>query len=63
MCPFCLASVAMMIVGATSTGGIAVAINRFRVKKIAGTSGQTTQVKETKHDDEADGTSEDRVAS
>ena len=34
MCPACLASLAMMIAGATSTGGVAAAlIHKFRVKK------------------------------
>ena len=34
MCPACLASLAMMIAGATSTGGVAaVLIHRFRAKK------------------------------
>jgi hypothetical protein len=34
MCPACLASFAMMIAGATSTGGVAaVEIHRFRAKK------------------------------
>ena len=34
MCPACLASLAMMIAGATSTGGVAaVLIYRFRAKK------------------------------
>jgi hypothetical protein len=34
MCPACLASLAMMISGATSTGGVAaVVIHRFRAKK------------------------------
>ena len=34
MCPACLASLAMMIAGATSTGGVAAAlIHRFRAKK------------------------------
>ncbi len=40
MCPACLASLAMMIAGATSTGGVAaVLIHKFReksVKKMAG---------------------------
>ena len=34
MCPACLASLAMMIAGASSTGGVAaVLIHKFRVKK------------------------------
>jgi hypothetical protein len=34
MCPACLASLAMMIAGATSTGGVAaVLIHKFRAKK------------------------------
>jgi hypothetical protein len=35
MCPACLASLTMMIAGATSTGGVAAAVlfHRFRAKK------------------------------
>jgi hypothetical protein len=34
MCPACLATLAMIIAGATSTGGVAtVLVNKFRVKK------------------------------
>jgi hypothetical protein len=34
MCPACLATLAMIIAGAASTGGVAtVLVNRFRVKK------------------------------
>jgi acetyl esterase/lipase len=34
MCPACLATLAMMIAGASSTGGLAaVLIHKFRVKK------------------------------
>jgi hypothetical protein len=34
MCPACLAGLAMMIAGATSTGGVAaVLIHKFRAKK------------------------------
>ena len=34
MCPACLATLAMIIAGATSTGGVATLLaNKFRVKK------------------------------
>lgn len=34
MCPACLATLAMIIAGATSTGGVAtVLVNKFRAKK------------------------------
>jgi len=52
MCPACLASLAMMIAGATSTGGVAaVLIHRFRakqgVKKMVGAGrNEWTQKKE-----------------
>ena len=51
MCPACLASLAMMIAGATSTGGVAAAlIHKFRVKKgvkkMVGVSGSEWTQKE-----------------
>ena len=62
MCPFCLASAALMVAGATSTGGLAViVINKFRVKK----SAETTERKkgEGRIDHESNRTSENRIAS
>ena len=51
MCPACLASLAMMIAGATSTGGVAAVLtSRFRakgVKKVVGVGrSEWTQKKE-----------------
>jgi hypothetical protein len=52
MCPACLASLAMMIAGATSTGGVAaVLIHKFRgmkdVRKMVGVGkSEWTQTKE-----------------
>jgi hypothetical protein len=51
MCPACLASLAMMVAGATSTGGVAaVLLHRFRakgVKKVVGVGrSEWTQKKE-----------------
>jgi len=62
MCPFCLASAALMVAGATSTGGLAaIVINKFRVKK----SAETTERKkgEGRIDHESNRTSENRIAS
>jgi hypothetical protein len=47
MCPACLAALAMMVAGTASTGGVAVLIHKFRVKRGAKKI-EWTQTKEKK---------------
>lgn len=62
MCPFCLASAALMVAGATSTGGLAaVVIHKFRVKKSAEAKAQNKDERRIGH--ESDRASENRNAS
>ncbi len=64
MCPFCIASAALMVSGATSTGGLAaIVINKFRVKNRARANEQNTNEGRTDHEQESDRTSESRIAS
>jgi len=65
MCPFCIASAALMVSGATSTGGLAaIVINKFRVKNRArANEQQNTNEGRTDHEQESDRTSESRIAS
>jgi hypothetical protein len=53
MCPACLAALAMMVAGTASTGGVAMLIHKFRVKrgakKMVGVGrSEWTQTKEKK---------------
>ena len=62
MCPFCLASAALMVAGATSTGGLAaIVIHKFRVKRSAEIREQNKG--EGRIDHESDRISENRIAS
>jgi len=46
MCPACIATVALMVAGATSTGGLtAFVVKRLRAKTGAKNVGATTKVK------------------
>jgi hypothetical protein len=64
MCPFCMASVAMMVAGATSTGGLAaIVINKFRAKNRAGKPKQNTKEGRIGHEHKTGGASEGRIAS
>ena len=64
MCPFCMASAAMLIASVTSTGGVAaVVINKLRAKKRAENPGENEKEGRKHHEHEASGASENRIAS
>lgn len=59
MCPACMATIALMIAGATSTGGLtALAIKKLRARPDAKNIGSKTQIK-----GEENGTREGCIAS
>lgn len=64
MCPFCIASAAMLIASVTSTGGVAaIVINKLRAKSRAENTGQNEKKGRMDHEHEASGASENRIAS
>jgi hypothetical protein len=49
MCPFCIATAALIAGSATSTGGLtALVIKRFRPKKVVGSKPRQSETKEKK---------------
>jgi len=63
MCPFCIASAAMMIASVTSTGGVAaLVINKLRAKNRAEKPEQNEKKGRMHHEHQASGASENRIA-